>query len=492
MLNKRYSGIIMPIFSLPSEESIGTLGDGAYEFIDFLVETNQHYWQVLPIGYTSYGDSPYQSFSSYAGNPYFIDLYRLVCKGWLNAEDVTDMKISDHIDYETLWREKYPLLRKAYENSFFGDIQVEEVINKYSWLDDFSTFMGLKSYYNFKSRVEWEQAKTKHFLNDELLLKIKDEKRFHIFLQAEFFEQWYSLKEYAKFKGIEIIGDIPIFVSEDSADVWVNPEYFQLDNQGNSLEVAGVPPDYFSKDGQLWGNPLYNWDEIEKNDFQWWISRINESLKLFDVIRIDHFRGFESYWSVPKGQKTAKNGKWISAPGMKFFSKVKSIFPNAQIVAEDLGIITDKVKELIKYTEFPTMKVLIFGFEEDENHNPSPHRSDLVPTNTVFYTTTHDNDTVEGWVKKIENHIPVQNAKKYFMIKDLSQHSMSSAFIESVWKSEANIAMTTMQDLLGLDNSSRINTPSILGGNWSWRLTSIPNSNIKKWLSQLTKESHRI
>ncbi|MGL4563535.1 MAG: 4-alpha-glucanotransferase [Brevinema sp.] len=489
MLNRRSSGIIMPIFSLPGNEIIGTLGDQAYQFVDFLVETNQHYWQILPMGVTSYGDSPYQSFSSYAGNPYFIDLYRLICKGWLDQKDMTIMQRSTHIDYEKLWQEKYPLLRKAFENSHFSEIQVEEVLEKYWWLDDFSTFMALKSYFQFRSRVDWEEANTKRSLTKELSDKIQDEKRFHIFMQAEFFEQWFALKEYADFKGIEFIGDIPMFVAEDSCDVWANPEYFQLDESGKSTSVAGVPPDYFSKSGQLWGNPLYDWEMIKNDGFKWWLDRINESLKMYHVLRIDHFRGFESYWSVDKNQKTAEKGHWVPALGKELFTVFKQQCPQAQVIVEDLGVINKNVEDLIAFTGFPNMKVLLFAFDGED---VSPHSPDYVSENCVYYTATHDNDTVEGWAKKKENYDFLEKAKKYFMIHDISKQSISFAFIENVWKSRANIAMTTMQDLMGLDNTARINTPSLLGENWKWRLEFLPNSQIRKWLSQLTKDSNRI
>ncbi|MGL4394728.1 MAG: 4-alpha-glucanotransferase [Brevinema sp.] len=488
MLNQRQSGILMPIFSLPSDEPIGTLGHGAYEFIDFLADSNQHYWQVLPVGMTSYGDSPYQSYSSYAGNPYFIDLKTLMCKGWLEHEDLQTLKSTTRVDYAILWEQKYPLLRKAYQNSRFDGAEAKELLKKYWWLDDFSTFMALKNHFGFESRANWPEARFKTTLSKDLLDTIQDEKMFHIFIQGEFFEQWFTIKEYAEFKGVELIGDLPIFVSEDSVDLWVYPEYFQLDNNGALKAVAGVPPDYFSEDGQLWGNPLYHWENLEKDGFSWWIDRIGASLKMFHVLRLDHFRGFESYWAVPKNELTARNGSWVHVPGERFFEQIKSTFPDGRMIVEDLGIITPEVEKLIEFVGYPNMRVLLFAFDGGAD---SPHLPAQVSQNTVYYTATHDNDTVEGWFHDQSRQESISKAQEYFKLNILTQHSMSSLFIEEVWRSSANIAITTMQDLLGLDNESRINTPAILGGNWSWRLDQIPTSKIRKWLAQTTKDTHR-
>lgn len=490
MLNKRAAGILCPIFSLPSEEGIGTFGKKAYEFVDFLADTKQSYWQVLPMGLTSYGDSPYQSFSSYAGNPYFIDLVFLKEKSYLKDKDLDiDWGDSRYIDYEKLWNKKYELLKKAFQQSDFGKKEMEEACQKFSWLEDFSTYMALKYANKGKARVEWSEFRTKKTLSQDIVQGLAEEKYFHMFVQVQFYQQWTKLKQYANNKSISIIGDLPIFVSGDSADVWANPEYFQLDKDGSPSSVAGVPPDYFSETGQLWGNPLYDWDKIEKDKFTWWIRRIQDNLSLYDIVRIDHFRGFESYWSIPAEEKTAIKGQWIEAPGSKLFKTLKKQIPKLPIIAEDLGIITEEVQELIEETGFPGMAILQFAFDDDPENLYKPCN---IENNKVVYTGTHDNDTTIGWFLDPKNKIAVQNALTYLHLpKKCNALEFTDHLIKAAWVCKANMAIVPIQDLLSLGTEARINTPSTLGNNWKWRMLTMPDNNRKQWLLDLTKKYKR-
>lgn len=488
MIDQREMGILLPIFSLPSEEGIGTLGQYAYQWIDFLVQSHVHVWQVLPIGITSYGDSPYQSFSSYAGNPYFIDLEEFVYYHWLTQKEFDTITKTEYIDYETLWQEKYQLLRLAFERSEFSKKDMNIYFKKYWWLEDYATFMALKNHFAGKSHQEWTEAQTKDKLSKELKEKIYPEIIFHIFIQEYFYQQWNKLKSYANKNGIQIIGDIPIFVAGDSVDLWANPQYFLLDSKGNPSVVAGVPPDYFSETGQLWGNPLYNWNAIENDNFEWWINRVHASLALFDIIRIDHFRGFEAFWAIPFGEKTAINGTWIKAPGAKFFQILKQKFPNINIIAEDLGIITDDVKELIHKTGFPGMAILLFAFDNDPKNAYKPNN---ITKHTIVYTGTHDNDTVLGWCLDPKNREHVDNAIKYWKIQDKTPKNIVTYFIKGALESAAHLAIIPIQDILGLDNSARINIPSTLGNNWRWRLKNIPDQQVIKYIKNLIYDTNR-
>ncbi|MGL5956766.1 MAG: 4-alpha-glucanotransferase [Brevinema sp.] len=487
IFKKRASGILCPIFSLPSNEGIGTLGQKAYDFVEFLAQSKQAYWQILPIGITSYGDSPYQSFSSYAGNPYFIDLDILCKEGLLSSDDCTlDWGNKEYVDYEQLWNKKYPLLRKAFQNASFTKTALQTACQQFFWLEDYAIFMALKNHYQGKSRLEWEEGSLKSLVKKELLKSLESEIAFHVFVQVKFYEQWFALKKFANQHQVAIIGDIPIFVANDSADVWADPKYFYLDQTGQSTVVAGVPPDYFSETGQLWGNPLYNWEQLKKDQFSWWIQRIQTNLELFDGIRIDHFRGFESYWSIPYGEETAINGTWIKAYGRELFDLLKKQTKNLPVIAEDLGIITPEVKSLIEDTGFPGMCILQFAFDY---HTDNPYKPENIKENRVVYTGTHDNNTSVGWFCDPQNSEQVQHLlHDYFHEESLDSNQFIKRFIEMAWASKAHTAIIPIQDLLGLGTEARINTPATVGDNWKWRLLEIPSYS---WLLEITEKYNR-
>ncbi|WP_238915232.1 4-alpha-glucanotransferase [Clostridium sp. YIM B02555] len=470
---KRGSGIIMHIASLPGKYGIGTFGKEAYEFADFLKKAGQSYWQILPIGQTSYGDSPYQSFSAFAGNPYFIDFDVLASKKLLRKSDYNKRKFGNNqnnISYETIFIEKMKVLRLAYKNfkkyddQNFNHFQEAEAF----WLEDYSFFMALKTEFDLKSFQTWENdirlRVDKTLENYKQLLA--DEIAFWKFIQYEFFNQWDELKKYVNKLGIKIIGDIPIYVAEDSADLWSNPKLFQLEEETLiPKKVAGCPPDAFSETGQLWGNPIYNWDYLEETEYRWWISRIKHSLKLYDVIRIDHFRGFEAYWSIPYGSETAQNGEWVKGPEMKLFDAIKSELGDVNIIAEDLGILTKATRKFKDKTGFPGMKVLAFAFSGGSKNLYLPHNYEK---NCVAYTGTHDNDTVRGWVETTGSKKEVQNAIKYLKLTE--EEGYNWGFIRGVWSSVADTSIALMQDFLNLGNETRINLPSTIGNNWVWRM----------------------
>ena len=477
----RKSGVLLPVFSLPGAYGIGCFSKEAYKFVDFLADAGQSYWQILPVGQTSYGDSPYQSFSTFAGNPYFIDLTELIERGLLKkAEcDHTRMKSTDgYIDYGLLYEKRYPLLRRAYHRLSGDDMaKVDKFVAKNSkWLPDYSLFMALKDEHGGASFMEWEdelRLRNKDALS-EAAERLSDEIGFYQWLQYEFFRQWKKLKKYANKKGIEIIGDIPIYVAEDSADVWASPELFQMDEKGKPVAVAGCPPDAFSEDGQLWGNPLYDWKRHKATGYEWWIRRIKSCMKMYDVIRIDHFRGFDEYYSIPAGSENARNGEWKKGPGKKLFRAIEKKLGNINIIAEDLGFITDSVRKLVRDTGFPNMKVLEFAFDGRDESSPSGSTNVYLPMNydknCVVYTGTHDNETLRGWldsIKKAEyaemqDYIDCHSPKKDVIVKKLVRTALSST---------ANMCIIPMQDWLGLGNEARINTPSTLGENWKWRMS---------------------
>ncbi|MGL4367942.1 MAG: 4-alpha-glucanotransferase [Brevinemataceae bacterium] len=491
MFNNRASGILLPIFSLPGMEGIGTLGQEAYKFVDFLSLSQQSYWQILPIGLTSYGDSPYQSYSSFAGNPYFIDLFQLAERGWLNHEELanTDWGSPDRIDYEKVWHHKYYFLRKAFAESGFNNHDIQICCSHHEWLEDFALFMALKHYFDGKPRSQWPMLRVKADIPDNLRVAIDSEYRFQIFLQSIFFHQWNELKSYAYAKEISIIGDLPIFTSDDSADVWASPEVFQLNADGNLSAVAGVPPDAFSETGQLWGNPLYDWQFLKHTEFEWWIRRMQETQKLFDVIRIDHFRAFSDYWSIPPDAMEASSGKWISGPGISFFETLKHKVKDLHIIAEDLGIITEDVRELLHNTGFPGMKVLLFAFDGGNDNPYLPHN---IVENSVVYTGTHDNETTVGWYCNPEHKHEAANACKYLNIHHGSPEHFAEKLVETAMHSKANLVIIPIQDYLGLDNSARINQPSTVGCNWQWRMTSIPGQHTQHKIAELTARTARI
>lgn len=487
----RSSGVIMHISSLPGKYGIGTFGEEAYKFGDFLKEAGQKYWQILPLGPTSFGDSPYQSFSAFAGNPYFIDFDLLRKDGLLEKEDYESVDFGSNeedIDYGIIFQNKMKVLRKAYENSKSKDIKELKLFTEEedAWLDDYALYMSVKNSFDLRSWQTWDEDI--RLRKPEAMFKYKEELKDDIsywkFLQFEFFKQWTKLKTYLNELGIEIIGDMPIYVAEDSADVWANPDAFMLDKETlRPLKVAGCPPDIFSETGQLWGNPIYDWNHMEKDHYKWWIDRIRQSFKIYDVLRIDHFKGFESYWSIPYGDKTAENGEWVKGPGIKVFNAIKDALGDVNIIAEDLGTLTEETIKLRNDTGYPGMKILTFAFDSDYNNPFLPHNYDK---NFIVYTGTHDNDTVRGWMEKTGEKEYVEKAIEYLKLTE--EEGYSWGFIRSAWSSVADIAIAQMQDFLDLGNSARMNLPSTLGINWRWRMKARAYDNkLAKRMKEMTK-----
>ncbi len=468
---KRSAGILCPIFSLPSPYGIGTLGKKAYEFIDFLKASKQTYWQILPIGVTGFGDSPYQTFSVYAGNPYFIDLDLLKDEGLLTQDDIdTNITTKDlgPIDYATLYKERFKVLKIAADNYLdSGAYGFKEYSEKEDWLDDHALFMALKDHLGGGSFIDWPKE---YRLKDEEAIKmirpkLEKEMTYYMVYQYFFYTQYMALKDYANKNGIKIIGDIPIYCALDSVDVWSDPNEFQLDEDLRPIEVAGCPPDGFAADGQLWGNPLFDWDYMKEDDYRFWIKRIRYQLRFVDVLRIDHFRGFESYYAIPAQDEDARNGRWRKGPGIAFFNKLKEEIPDAQLIAEDLGFLTDEVIQMVKDSGYPGMKVIEFAFDSrDTGSGYLPHTYDH---NCVAYTGTHDNDTIEGWYKTcfIDDR---KFADAYIDIDHTKP--INWQMIRVVISSVADIAIIPIGDYLGLGHKARINTPSTIGHNWTWRL----------------------
>ena len=475
----RASGVLLPIFSLPGKYGIGCFSKEAYNFIDFLKKAGQTYWQILPIGPTSYGDSPYQSFSTFAGNPYFIDLEELIEQKLLTKEecDAAHMGAKENdIDYGALYIERFRLLRLAY--SRIDDktkAEVKAFAKEETWLEDYALFMALKDAHDGKSFQEWE---------DELRLRDKaalekaaktyaDDVAFYEYLQYEFFRQWKKLRAYANKEGIQIIGDIPIYIAADSADVWCNPSLFQIDKDGRPKAVAGCPPDAFSETGQMWGNPLYDWPAHKKEGYKWWISRMKACERLYDVIRIDHFRGFDEYYSIPYGREDAVIGQWEPGPGYELFEAMEKALGKLNIIAEDLGYITPTVRKLVKDTGFPNMKIMEFAFDGREPKQGGAKTNDYLPfnmdKNCVVYTGTHDNETLYGWLDNVGKG-SLEEAKRFMDIKWITKKGFVKKMVRLAVSSPANMCIIPIQDYLCLGNEARINEPSTLGTNWRWRL----------------------
>lgn len=475
------SGIIMPISSLPSKYGIGSFGKSAYDFIDFLDQTGQKCWQVLPLNPTSYGDSPYQSPSSVAGNPYFIDLDILLKKGLLKKDELIDQKDDSlKVNYGKLFNLRYQVLRLAYSR-FVPDKEYKSFIRKNSyWLDDYSLFMALKVNYNYAQWTLWSDEHRDYKKAIEKKNEFETEMSFWRWVQYEFNSQWKDVLKYAHSKNIVIIGDMPIYVAHDSMDVWAAPEQFLLDGNFNPTVVAGCPPDGFTPDGQLWGNPIYNWELMKNDGFKWWLNRVRLAFSLYDILRIDHFRGFAGYYSIPFGDSTARNGKWELAPGVELFSAISEAFPKSKIIAEDLGFITDEVKELLSFTGYPGMKMLHFAFY-DEEHEYLPRTYDT--DNCVVYASSHDSDCTYTWLKNLSGE-----AKERFNLECPHTKGQSRIYdvIECAYLSIANLAMVTMQDFLELSNEEgRMNTPATAQGNWGWRIS--PRYNTAKLREKILK-----
>ena len=481
---ERSAGILLHPTSLPGEYGIGTIGKNAYNFVDFLVECGQTLWQVFPLGPTGYGDSPYQSFSTFAGNPLLIDLDLLKEDGLLSQHNLDSIPHFDknNIDFGHLIQVKYELLSLAFQNyktsgkNFTIECGNFCAENK-SWLDDYSLFMAVKEYHGGKLWTEWEDdiAFRKRGAVEKWKEKLEYRVDYQKFLQFTFFKQWKALKDYTNEKGIKIIGDIPIFIAYDSSDLWANKKYFSVTKKGKLETVAGVPPDYFSETGQLWGNPLYNWIEMEKDNFSWWVERIKKTLELVDIIRIDHFRGLDAYWEIPGNAETAQIGKWIKAPGKKLFEVIKKELGELPIIAEDLGVITKSVEELRDHFGFPGMKILQFAFGESGDNKFLPHN---YVNNCVVFTGSHDNDTTKGFFEnEKKNHTGIyQWAQRY-----LNYHGKDITYelIRTAYASVADIVIIPMQDILELGSDARMNFPGKLGGNWTWRFDwKQVNSNI--------------
>lgn len=486
IMKKRVSGILMPISALPGNYGIGDFGKGAYDFVDFMEKSGQKNWQILPLGITGYGDSPYQSFSAYAGNPYFIDLREFIEKSYLTEDDIREIdlgKDNNWIDYEKLYFNKYPLLRKAFERAYEdirGDLE-DYYLRNNQWLREFVLFMAIKEQNQGKSWLLWDD-KYKNYNSEEVNIFERENKKtidFWVFTQYYFQKQWLKLKEYANSKDIKIIGDLPIYVSEDSSDVWAHPEYFKLDEDFVPITVAGVPPDYFTATGQLWGNPIYDWDVLDERGYDFWIKRVEHSFNIYDTLRIDHFRGFEAYWEVPYGSENAVNGRWVKGPGLKLFTAIKEALGDLDIIAEDLGFQTPEVVQLIEDTGFPGMKILQFAFDPNGDSDYLPHNHNR---NSIVYTGTHDNKTVRDWYETAPEE-ELKFAVKYLKLDE--DEGYSWGLIRGAWSSNAYLAIAQIQDFLDLGEEGRMNTPSTLGNNWTWR---VDKNTINDDLSNRIKE----
>lgn len=494
-MNKRRSGVLLPIISLPSPYGIGDFGPEAYKFADFLTETKQSFWQILPLTPTDpiLGNSPYNSFSAFAGNKLLISPDLIIQEDILNKKDLEPIPSfpKNKIDYPEVIRYKEKIFDKAYEHFKTEEKNLQEY-EKFcqensNWLEDYTLFITAKIHFKGKAWNEWppeirdRQPKALKELKEKLIEKIEKEK----FLQYLFFKQWFMLKNYCNKKQIQIIGDIPIYVHYDSVDVWKNTTIFKLDKEKKPLFVAGVPPDYFSRTGQLWGNPVYQWDILRENNYTWWIQRIEHTLKLYDWVRIDHFRGFAKYWEVSAGEKTAINGKWVPGPGEDFFTTLIKHFPNLPIIAEDLGVITEDVRELMRRFNLPGMRVLLFAFSEDLPINPyAPHNH---IKNCIVYTGTHDNNTVRGW---FENEATPEDRNRVlsYIGRKVSSKTIHWEFIRLAMMSVANTIIIPMQDILGLGEEARMNKPATAKGNYEWRLSQRQLTKpIKEKLTKMTE-----
>jgi 4-alpha-glucanotransferase len=492
---ERSSGILLHISSLPSRYGIGNLGEAAFSFVDFLKAAKQRYWQILPICPPGYGDSPYQAFSTFAGNPYFIDPDQLIEKGWLKKEDAENVswgEREDQVDFRLLYEQRQRLLRlafcgfrKAQPKDFPAYIEQES-----GWLREYALFMAVKAYFGDGPWTDWEPDIRMH--RDDALRHyaelLKEDVEYQYFVQYVFSKQWERLRAYAKEQGIRIIGDIPIYVPLDSADVWANPDNFQLTRSRKPRFVAGCPPDGFNRNGQYWGNPIYDWDRMERSGFQWWLRRIGAAAEKFDVVRIDHFRGLESYWRIPAANTTARCGAWIKGPGLSFVTAVKKNYPGTDFIAEDLGFLTPEVLKLVEASGFPGMKVLEFAFDPREPGNYLPHN---YSRNCICYTGTHDNETLLQW----RRNLPPENeafAREYLRLTP--EDDLCAAVIRAGMESKANLFVAQMQDYLHLGAEARMNEPGKLKvENWRWRAAKDQlTPGLAKSIADLTAHAKRV
>ena len=497
----RSSGVLLSVTSLPSKYGIGCFSKEAYDLVDWLVKAGQTWWQILPLGPTCYGpsdDSPYQSYSAFAGNPYMICLDTLVKEGVLSRKECDALDFGENpakVDYDKLHDHRLALLRKAYERSNIAqDEEYQEFLkNNNWWLADYALFMALKNFFGDVAWTSWPQdirlrwGYSLDYYREKLYFDIE----FQQYLQFKFFQQWLKLKKYANDKGIQIIGDMPIYVSLDSSDVWANPELFQLDENNTPTAIAGCPPDAFAADGQVWGNPLYRWDYHEKTDYSWWVSRLYQSFRLYDSVRIDHFRGMDEYFSIPYGAKSAKDGHWEPGPGMKLFNMVEKKLGKKQLIAEDLGLMTDSVRKLVKDSTFPNMKVIQFGFDVNDQGKTNDYLPHNYDRNCVVYTGTHDNETIAGWFKGLKK-------KEKELLREYmdDHHTPDEEFYRSINRmamaTTADICILPIQDVLGLGNEARMNQPSTVMTNWRWRMDAeMLTKEAQKELLELTRRYGR-
>lgn len=469
----RGAGLLMPISSLPGSYGIGTLGKHAYDFVDFAVQSGYTYWQVLPVGATSYGDSPYQSFSAFAGNPYFIDLDTLAEEGLLSEKDISAYfwgDLEDDIDYAVIFENRFAVLKLAFQNSNHKDSEEYKqfLTETQYWLDDYSLYMALKCHNGHKSWKEWQEDIK--FRKPEAVMKyqmqLKPQIEFWKFCQFKFRQQWMRLKAYTNQQGIKLIGDIPLYVASDSADVWVNKDSFEIDKSGDEISIAGVPPDMFSETGQRWGNPIYNWSEMDETDFSWWRQRMKANAMFYDVIRVDHFIGIVNYWSIPAECETAIGGRWKIGPGEKLTKVISESIGNASIIAEDLGVLTKPVIELIDKTGYPGMKIIEFGLDGPVDNVYLPHN--YTTNNIVAYLGTHDNDTLVGYLAS-RTRTQRRWIREYYGAK--RDKELPDIIIRSLFSSVADVVILQVQDLLKLDSRARMNLPSTVGNNWRWRMS---------------------
>lgn len=496
---ERASGILLHPTSLPSSHGIGDLGQSAYDFIDFMARSGQSLWQILPLGPTGYDHSPYtMNFSAFAGNPLMVSLEKLVAEGLLEESEAAPLEDAnrDRVQFSRVIPHKTKALRKAFERfKEQNQSELEQFSTEQSWwLDDFVLFMALLEENDGKPWSHWERGIARRE-PDAMKAKadeLSEEIAFHRFVQFKFFQQWAALRAYVNEKNIQIIGDVSIYVCHNSADAWAHPELFKLDPQTlDPAYIAGVPPDYFSETGQLWGNPVYDWDACQASGFDWWISRFKATLQYVDWVRVDHFRGFEAYWQVPASEETAMNGEWVKAPGEAFFETLAEKLGSLPVLAEDLGVITPEVEALRDRFEFPGMKILMFAFDGDPNNTHLPQN---YPTNCIVYSGTHDNDTAIGWWESLteQDKYKATQALGYSNPEDIKE--INWLLIETALKSNADLAIVPLQDLLGLGHSARMNDPSVIPNNWRWKYASsdLLTEEISRRFKGLTRESSRV